>query len=74
MNRHAFGSFVQQQIAQALTEAVVMDDEELDQYGFARLAMASKIASKVAWPLISSCTSLFARHGIPSLGMARSEA
>jgi hypothetical protein len=29
INRHAFGSFLQQQIAQALSEAVVMDDEKL---------------------------------------------
>ena len=37
--------------------------------------MASKIASNVAWPLISSRTSLLARHGMrPSFGMALKEA
>ena len=38
-------------------------------------SIAWKIASKVAVPFTSSCTSLFARHGMrPSFGIARSEA
>ncbi|MNT39079.1 hypothetical protein D3C72_1752980 [compost metagenome] len=37
INRHAFGSFLEQQLLQALAEAIIVDDEELYQYGLFRL-------------------------------------
>jgi len=38
INRHAFGGFLQQQGLQALPEAIVVDDEKLNQYRFLRVA------------------------------------
>ncbi|MNS92000.1 hypothetical protein D3C72_1261140 [compost metagenome] len=38
IDRYAFGGFLQQQSLQALAEAVVVDDEKLDQHGLFRLA------------------------------------
>jgi hypothetical protein len=69
---HAFGRLAQQQLLQLSAEGVVVDDEELHQHGVTGLVDGSEDRMKVASPLISSFTSLFARHGMrPSLGMAR---
>jgi hypothetical protein len=75
VNRHAFGGFVQQQISQTLTEAVVVDDEELDQDGF--LCLADGVENRIERGSTVDQQSHFvvARHGIrPNFGMARNEA
>lgn len=60
----AVGRTFQQQLLEALAEGVVADDEELHQDHLAGGGNRLNIASKLASPLTSRRTRLFARVGV----------